>query len=269
MPEGDTIHKVALYLRPRLVGESLQPPPKPLPPSVATLSGDRVQSVSAVGKHLIIATDLRSLQVHLGMRGTWHHYRRRERWKVSESQARVVLTARCGVLVCFRAPQVTVRLRKQSNPPSSVGRLGPDILAPDVDFPGLVRRARRFSAASPLIIDMLLDQQIACGIGNAFKSEILFLEQVKPTATVDSLSDAVLLRLFQRARTIMVPNLSGGPRTTTVDISRYVRPNHLPRYWVYGRRHEPCLTCGSRIERSIMGRHSRVTYWCNTCQTVS
>ena len=173
MPEGDTIHKVALYLRPRLVGESLQPPPKPLPPSVATLSGDRVQSVSAVGKHLIIATDLRSLQVHLGMRGTWHHYRRRERWKVSESQARVVLTARCGVLVCFRAPQVTVRLRKQSNPPSSVGRLGPDILAPDVDFPGLVRRARRFSAASPLIIDMLLDQQIACGIGNArFKLQI-------------------------------------------------------------------------------------------------
>ena len=267
MPEGDTIHKVALYLRPRLVGETLQAPEQSFAPNIATLAGDRVVSIEAIGKHLVVTTDARILRVHLGMRGTWHHYRPRERWKIRASQAKVVLTAKCGVLVCFRAPQVTLARRSSTGDSSIVSRLGPDLLADSVDCAAIVQRARDYAQQSPLVMDMLLDQQVACGIGNAFKSEILFLERILPTVHVDALDDNQLERLYRRARKLMVPNLGGGPRTTTVDISKRSRPVGLPRYWVYGRRNQPCLVCGDSILRDINGRHSRVTYWCEQCQS--
>jgi len=268
MPEGDTIHKVALYLRPRLSGQMLKRPETNLAPNVATLAGDQVESVEAIGKHLVVTTDARILRVHLGMRGTWHHYRHNEKWKLRTGQAKVVLTAGCGVFVCFRAPQVAVTRRVSLRQLPPVRRLGPDLLGEHVPYNAIIVRARRRCADSPLVVDMLLDQYVASGIGNAFKSEVLFLERLSPTRGVDTLDDTQIEQLYLRARELMVPNLGGGPRTTTVDVSKRPLPQALPRYWVYGRRSKPCLRCTSTIQRAINGRHSRVTYWCPECQAV-
>jgi endonuclease-8 len=35
---------------------------------------------------------------------------------------------------------------------------------------------------------------------------------------------------------------------------------------VYGRRGQPCLRCGTPIERRAQGEDRRVTYWCPQCQ---
>jgi endonuclease-8 len=267
MPEGDTIHKVASYLRPRLTECELQVPEQKAGPHVATLAGDYVESVEAIGKHLVITTDARVLRVHLGMRGTWHHYRHGERWKLSTQKAKVILTAECGVFVCFYAPQVAVIHRSAQSGAAATMHLGPDLLANNVPFDKIVLRARGRSHQSPLVIDMLLDQEIACGIGNAYKSEVLFLEKIAPTHSVEVLTDQQIEQLYRRARALMLPNLSGGPRTTTTDKLPRPRSEKSPRYWVYGRKNQSCLKCENAVQRAINGRHSRVTYWCAHCQS--
>ena len=120
-------------------------------------------------------------------------------------------------------------------------------------------RARALPADS-LMVDVLLDQRVAAGIGNAYKSELLFLGRISPAALLGDLDDPTLLALYARAAQLIRANLGGGPRTT--------RPAHAggARLWVYGRRDEPCLVCGTRIRITRHGRGQRSTYWCPACQ---
>ena len=72
MPEGDTIHKLARFMRPRLLGARANTV-RSRYRDTHMLSGERVAGVDARGKHLIITFDngwlLRS---HLGM--DWFHH---------------------------------------------------------------------------------------------------------------------------------------------------------------------------------------------------
>ena len=84
----------------------------------------------------------------------------------------------------------------QVNGHTALQRLGPDLLAPDFDEAEALARLR---AATDLeIADALLDQSIVAGIGNVYKSEVLFLERVSPFARVASLDDDTLHRCCAR-----------------------------------------------------------------------
>ncbi|MCB1803542.1 MAG: formamidopyrimidine DNA glycosylase, partial [Gammaproteobacteria bacterium] len=90
MPEGDTVYKVAAYLRTELQGRRLASGRADTPRPV-DLAGLQVSDVYARGKHLFIALDDRLLRSHLGMHGSWHRYARGEAWQRSERQAAIVL----------------------------------------------------------------------------------------------------------------------------------------------------------------------------------
>jgi endonuclease-8 len=111
---------------------------------------------------------------------------------------------------------------------------------------------------------VLLDQSIAAGIGNVYRSEVLFLGGVHPKAPLASLSDRTVERLFRRARALMQANLGPGRRVT---VPR--RGPGAPRLWVYKRRHRPCLRCGSTIERLALGDEARAVYFCPSCQPLA
>jgi endonuclease-8 len=103
---------------------------------------------------------------------------------------------------------------------------------------------------------------VASGIGNVYKSEVLFLEKVHPWRTVASLGDDTAERLYRRAHRLLAANARPGPRSTTGN-----RRQEL--HWVYGRTGEPCRRCGSTIEEGRHGELSRITTWCPTCQPES
>ena len=81
---------------------------RPCPPaSCIAFPGTVVQSVDAVGKHLIVAfDDGAALRTHLGMAGSWQVYRPGERWRRAPYLARVVIETADAVAVCFAAPTV-------------------------------------------------------------------------------------------------------------------------------------------------------------------
>jgi endonuclease VIII len=104
-----------------------------------------------------------------------------------------------------------------------------------------------------------MNQTIVSGVGNVYKSEVLFLEQLNPFARVEDLTDEVLLRVVRRGAELMRRNVQGGARTT-----RFGLDGH--RLWVYGRSGKPCLKCGTTLQMRRQGDLGRSTYWCPACQ---
>ena len=260
MPEGDTIHKVAAYLDEALGGrrvESVRLHPA-FGPSVGARTLARVVSE---GKHLFInfdeGTELRS---HLGMYGAWHTYPVGAHWRKPHRQASIVISTGERVFVCFNAKEVQWLRRHGFRRADQDARLGGDLIRDALVAPELLRRIDAFCAPQTLLVDLLLDQRIAAGIGNVYKSEVLFLERAAPLRRVRDLTGDALLALYRRAAALLGENLGGGPRTTrfTADVRGGL--------WVYGRADLPCRSCAAPVRRGLLGAQPRSTYWCEHCQ---
>jgi endonuclease-8 len=145
-----------------------------------------------------------------------------------------------------------------SDEPSLVGHLGPDLLGPDWDLDEALRRL--LAAPDVAIGEALLDQRNLAGIGNLYKSEALFVERLDPWTPVGEVPH--LARLVTTARKLMRANRDHPEQSTTGLMRRG------QQHWVYGRKGEACLRCGTPIRRAEQGTapYRRSTYWCPRCQ---
>ena len=261
MPEGDTIHKVAGYMRPRMQGLAVT---KLLArrDAVVELTHHKVTHVDAVGKHLLIHLGAWVLRVHLGMYGSWHHYNLQEPWGKPRWQASVQLYFAQEVYVCFNAQDVEI-LRPEGLAPSTIGHLGPDLLSVHCDLQQVLRRALAQPVRAPLI-DLLLDQHISCGIGNVYKNEVLFMHRLHPLTPRHALDAACLLSLYATSQRLLRQNLGGWRRTTTYDRRVQDKGEKAPRLHIYG--HRRCASCGGFVAKQVLGKHRRNTFWCPACQ---
>jgi len=253
VPEGDTIWRVAARLAPALVGAEVVRFAAPRLTGPAPALGSTVGAVDAVGKHLLVTfSDGVVLQVHLRMTGSWHLYRPGQQWTRPRHQARVEIETRDWLAVCFAAPVV-----RSSRRGPAVAHLGPDLTAPDADVSSAAGRAGAEDGARP-IVDVLLDQRVAAGIGNVYKNELLWRHRYAPLAPVGALDRAALEAVYADAHRLLRRNLGPGARTTVVGV-----PGGLA---VYRRAGRPCLRCGGAVERAALGSPPRSTYWCPRCQ---
>jgi endonuclease-8 len=261
MPEGDTIYKAALALRPLLVGQTIQAARARAPgPMIDRVVGSRVTHIDTRGKHLTVHFDNGlALHTHLRMGGAWHRYRHGERWLRPPSQARVVLEVPEHVVVLFNAPVAELVSERALERHPALNSLGPDLLAPAFD---LEDAFARLEARDLPIGEALLDQQALAGIGNVYKSEVLFLERLDPWTSVREVDESRLRAVLLTAERLLRANVeAGAPRITTTGSS--VRS----RVWVYGRAGRPCFRCRGRIQVRRQGNPPRLTYWCPTCQS--
>ena len=268
MPEGDTVHKIARALRPRLEGEQLVALWLRERGAVAPLAGARVREVAALGKHLLIVLEPagggqeRVLHVHLGMHGRWLRVAPDAPRAPAE---RVRLATGREAFACTKAAVAELLRRSELADHRVLARLGPDLLADELALDAVVARARRRDP--PTAADLLLDQRIACGLGNVYKSELLFLERIAPRTPPRALPDARLAALYERGRALLRANLGGWPRTTTGEVRPGAPwPPGMLRLWVYDRRGRPCLRCGAPIALDRHGSLARATFWCPRCQ---
>ncbi len=145
--------------------------------------------------------------------------------------------------------------------------MGPDLLAPTSTPPTRVRRCAIPSRADDPIGEALVDQRALAGIGNVYKSEVLWLERVAPSALVADLDDATLTRLVATARRLLLANADrgAGPErvTTGTDRRRSGRSTSTAEPGV------PAGAAATPISSARQGRElPRTTYWCPTCQPV-
>ncbi|GIG86702.1 Fpg/Nei family DNA glycosylase [Plantactinospora endophytica] len=284
MPEGDTVWNTARALHRALAGDRLTATDFRVPQlATADLTGATVLESAARGKHLLLrlrvpnsdglraqdgdrlrAQDgdvqrvpdgdgLLTLHSHLRMDGAWRAYAPGERWAARPAHTiRVVLRTADAVAVGYHLHDLA--LIPTAEEPSLVGHLGPDLLGPDWDPTEAVRRLAAQPARS--IAEALLDQTNLAGIGNLYKSELLFLRGVSPWTPVREVPD--LPGMVALAHRLLMANRGRWTQSTTGSLHRGRTS------YVYGRRSEPCRRCGSTIRKQDQGE--RVTYWCPVCQ---
>jgi endonuclease VIII len=264
MPEGDTIRRTADVLGRALVGGKVtaaraQPGPGlGRVPDLGRLVGATVRSVESRGKHLLIGFDNGlTLRTHMRMRGSWHRYAPVEPWRRAPRQATAVIETATAVAVCFSAPVVELLTDADLARSRPLRTLGPDLLDPAFDAEEAVARLRALADAT--IGEALLDQRAVAGIGNVYRSEVLFIEGVDPSLPVRELDEPALHRILDVARRMMAANTRGGARSTRCS----GRGGGL---WVYGRAGRPCRRCGTLVRAARMGELARTAYWCPRCQ---
>jgi endonuclease-8 len=271
MPEGDTLARIAVALRPYLAGRVVTGARARLPgPQVSRIVGQKIDAVDAAGKNLLIKFDGGlELRTHLGLHGSWHRYRPGETWRRPPSRAALVIEVPGAIAVCFDAPVVELFERRAEVVHPTISMLGPDLLDASYDQAEAVRRLRDPSRAQTAIGEAILDQRAVAGIGNVFKSEVLFMEKVDPFALVGTLDEESIGRILSTAREHLKANArpeAAAGRTTTVDLKtgKHLAPSRL---WVYDRAGRPCHRCGTIIEAEAQGTElPRTTYFCPSCQ---
>lgn len=243
MPEGDTLRRTALRLQP-LVGLRVRaeaPHPRGAATGVAAaVDGRRLESVAAVGKHLLFRFEggvvVRS---HLRMSGRWRldpagSARAGRPWLVLQAGGLEATLWNGPVLELGEGP---------------VHRLGPDLLADETDVAALVARLRRADPARPLG-EALLDQRLVAGIGNMWAAEALWRARVSPFLPLGEATADELHAALAWAREAMRSAVSGA----------------RPLRSVYRRPGRPCPRCGEPLRSRGVGGANRTAYWCSACQ---
>lgn len=262
MPEGDTIYLTAERVGAVLSGQTLTAvsgSSGPIRANSARLTGARVVDVRSIGKHLVVETDADLvIRTHMRMSGTWEVYEPGQRWRYPEGAARVVLETAAAVAVCFSAPDISVSRPQAAQ--LELAHLGPDLCADVFDRLEAIRRMA--VPWNDTLAEHLADQRIMAGVGNVYKSEILFLEHLHPESSPLLESEAIE-RLVDRSRQLLMLNRRRSKRITTGETRRG------GELWVYGRGGQPCRRCRTKVEAARIGDVERITYWCPACQELA
>lgn len=266
MPEGDTIARSAAVLHEALAGQRVTRFATALAHLARVdddtpLIGRRVDGCSAQGKHLLVAFagDL-TLRTHLRMHGSWHLYQPGEGWQRPQRAMRVVIETATRVAVAFDVADAEFVRTADLSRTRALRRLGPDLLASDVRIAAVA--ARLVAEGDRLLGHTLLDQRVAAGLGNVYRSELLFLAGLHPDVTAGSLSADAATALVGTAVRLLRANARAAAGTR--NITGRAAPGEA--LWVYNRTTRPCRRCGTPIQSAADGLEARRVYWCPTCQ---
>jgi endonuclease VIII len=273
MPEGDTIYRAARTLHRALGGRIVTRFETALAALTqidrdAPIAGRTVEGVRSVGKHLLMtfSGDL-VLRTHMRMNGSWHVYRPGEKWQMNRRAMGILIETSAWVAVAFNVYVAEFIERDDLARHNALATLGPDLLG---DFHLDAALARIRVAGDAPIHEVLLNQRVVAGIGNIYKSEVLFLSRIHPDTPANALDDERLRDLLALARSLLQANVAehSGAAIVTYRSLRTAtgRQQAEDRLWVYGRGGRPCRKCGTPIQSRKDGEAARVTYWCAACQ---
>ncbi len=268
MPEGHTLHRLARLHQRRFARApvAVSSPQGRFASSAAALDGRVLLRASVWGKHLFHHyADGPIVHVHLGLYGTFTEWERPDSAPLPEPVGQVrmrMVGAQYGT--DLRGPTVCEVL-DEAQAGDVVARLGPDPLRTDADPSwawARITKSRRPIGA------LLMDQTIIAGVGNVYRSELLFRHLIDPFRPGRDIGEAE----FDSAWADLVALMKVGLRRGKIVV---VRPEHdhgppsyrpgRPRTYVYRRAGEPCRVCGTSIRTAVL--EGRNVFWCPNCQT--
>ncbi len=145
---------------------------------------------------------------------------------------------------------------------SSLNNLGKEPLMPEFNFQYLKTKIKNRHTN---IKSLLLDQKIACGVGNIYSDEALFCAKIHPKRKGSSLKDEEIKRLVKCLKKII--KIAINKKGTS--ISDYLRPDgkvgSFQKYLkVFRKEGERCIRCNGKIRRIKI--NNRSSYFCPNCQ---
>ncbi|HEY1808270.1 MAG TPA: DNA-formamidopyrimidine glycosylase family protein [Acidobacteriaceae bacterium] len=274
MPEGDTIYRAARALGHVLEGKLVTRFETALAPLASVnddtpVAGRTVEKVESRGKWLLMhfSGDL-ILATHMLMSGSWHIYRAGERWRRGRREMRAVIATAEFEAVAFNVPIAKFYTASTLVRNSAIPKLGPDLLG--AAFAADEAKGRLLARGDEEIANVLLNQRVMAGLGNVYKSEVLFACGVHPFRLVSTLTGAEVDCIVERAKRFLEANVKDGAGSAMVTYTGLRRTTRATdpgaRLWVYRRQGKECRRCGTAILMRRQGPGARSTYWCPACQ---
>ncbi len=139
--------------------------------------------------------------------------------------------------------------------------MGPDCLSEIFDIDEA--KTRLHTKQNLLISEALLDRKIISGIGNKYKSEILFICKISPFKQISHLESKEENILLERIPKLLIYGYKNFGRTR--HLLKNEKSSWNTRHWVFRRTGKECWICKTVIksEKTIT---SRATFWCPNCQ---
>jgi endonuclease-8 len=263
MPEGHTLHRLARLHQKRFgkAPVTVTSPQGRFADAAEAVSGRVLRTADAWGKHLFHHYDGGAIvHVHLGLYGKFTERPVPLLDPVGQVRMRMVGTEYGTDL---RGPTVC-EVVNQGEVDDIVARLGPDPLRRAADAS---RAWVRISKSRRAIGALLMDQTVIAGVGNVYRSELLFRHRIEPHRPGTHVSEEEFDAAWTDLVALMKVGVSRGKIIT-------VRPEDdkgpsagrpgRPRSYVYRRTGEPCRVCGTPVRTEVM--EARNLFWCPTCQ---
>ncbi len=116
-----------------------------------------------------------------------------------------------------------------------------------------------------MIKQILMNQTIIAGIGNAYSDEILFSAGILPTRKANTLSNKEIEKIYQSMNKIFNESFQyGGESTLTFVHLNGKKGEYQNHFKVHKREGKPCLICGTLIKSTKVG--GRKSFFCPHCQ---
>ncbi|MGI4775639.1 MAG: bifunctional DNA-formamidopyrimidine glycosylase/DNA-(apurinic or apyrimidinic site) lyase [Janthinobacterium lividum] len=275
MPELPEVETLKLSLQKNLIGKAIEEVeirrPKlryPLPLHLRS----SVISASVIGlirraKYLIITlSNGNSLIIHLGMSGRLT-YQESVCIYAPKKHDHVIFSMRGGYLIfndTRRFGMIDIVPTSDINNHKIFARLGPEPLSDEFDTKYLQNQINRRKTA---IKTALMNNYILVGVGNIYASESLFLSNIHPNRSCDSLSEFETKNLTNAIKKVLLNAIKAGGTT----LKDFLNGDNQPGYFkqklvVYGRAGQICNNCGSIIIK--LKQSGRASFYCPNCQTL-
>jgi endonuclease VIII len=257
MPEGHTIHRAARDQRPMLEGQLLAvtSPQGRFEAGAALLDGRTCLAVEAYGKHLLYRfADQATLHIHLGLFGQFRAAKRPEAEPRGAVRVRMLSATH---VVDINGPN-TCEVLDEAELASLIGRIGPDVLRTDADPE---RAWAKISRSRVAIGQLLMDQSVMAGIGNIYRSEILWRQKLHPQVPGQQVSRAMFERIWADAVHLLEIGVRHNAIITVDDVARS-KSKYGERVNIFGK--PACPHCATAIHRFEMA--TRRVFVCEGCQ---
>ncbi len=276
MPEGHTLHRLASSLDHAFTGTRplVTSPQGKFASGAALLSGREVLESTSWGKHLFVGFDPDAwLHVHLGLIGKMSVTAYEEDVPEVVGQVRLRILTQPGEQPAYVADLRGATLCEVTTPEamdSVIARLGPDPLRASADPE---RAWERLSRSGRPIAELLMDQAVLAGVGNVYRSELLFRHRVTPFVPGNKVRRRTWEAMWADLVELMHIGVVYGQILTMDDqvadarevIGLGISPAVLERrFWVYRRAGEQCRVCRSRVRTMVLA--GRNLFWCGRCQ---
>ena len=274
MPELPEVEYVARQLRETLPGRRITGVAVRWERSIQGMSpqqfaaeviGREVTEVGRRAKYLLLTLDDRRLLIiHRRMSGNLLLWRPTAPDEPEPPYTRVLFSFDDGRRLAYTDPRKfgRIALAAPDALPTTFASLGPEPLEQAFTPAAL---AARLAGRNRAIKVALLDQRVVAGLGNIYADEALFRAGIHPLRPASSLTAAEVARLHAGIQGALTTGIAHGGTTFGRHRDIYDEAGvNLEHVEVYRRAGQPCLRCGTPIERIVVAQRS--AHFCPHCQ---
>ena len=228
------------------------------------LTNQIINRVSRRAKYLLIEFDKGTLMIHLGMSGSLRILDKLGQGILGKHD-HIDIELSNGYILRYNDPRRFGSVLWTSDPISQhklIAHLGPEPLLKEFNAEYLQQQAQSKRCN---IKTFIMNGKVVVGVGNIYANESLFLANIHPRISAQSMSISQSVKLTEQIKSVLSRAIKSGGTTLKDFTNSDGKPGYFAQHLnIYGRKGEDCFICKSRIQH--YKESQRATYYCPLCQ---